>query len=303
MTAIELSGLDGRNPLAYFAALGCLAALHRTHPTSEPKLAWTSSPISRPVLHAEGLDADAVVAAVDEDRKEWHNATALTFKSLPDVKLSVDQQHRYLEACRAADDGGRSAGLAEALFAEGSFAKTGDGKPTDLHFTAGQQKFLVIARTLQADVTRDDLREALLGPWSYQRSLPTFGWDATDDRVYAFEFFNPGKTEKQTVPGADWLGLLGLSAYKVRGAEDQSVPPGMAGSWKRGVFRWGLWASPIGWTTTKTLVNTGFESETPDRLRTQIFRVYSSKVRRSDQGGYGSFSPPSVLAQAGVISR
>jgi len=291
MTEIELRGLDGRNPLAYFAALGCLAALARTQPNSGARLAWTPGPLPRPVLHASGLDPDAVVAALGEDRQAWAESPVLTFDQLEDVKLSAEDQRRYLIACREADDGGRSAGLVTSLIAEHTFAKTGDGKPTDLHFCAGNQHFLAIARKLQDEVTADDLREALFGPWRYERLLPTFGWDMTDDRVYAYGISDPAKTKKYTVPGADWLGFMGLAAYSVIGRGEQGLPPGGSGSWKHGRLQWGLWCIPIGWAAARSLVATGFPIADAARLGPGVFRIFSAQIRRSDQGGYGSFSP------------
>lgn len=298
MTTIELSGLDGRNPLAYFAALGCLAGVTRVRPETAPRLSWGGGPLPRPALDADGLDADDLVAALEADRVAWEGVPVLCFEDSPDVKLNATDQRRYLLACRDADDGGRSAELVTSLIAEGTFAKTGDGKPTDLHFTAGQQKFLVIARQLQAQVGPADMAEALFGPWRYERPLPTFGWDMTDDRVYAYGFSDPAKTKKLTVPGADWLGLLGLAAYPARGLGDQSSPAGASGSWKRGRFRWALWSAPLNWSAAWSLVQTGFDLAALGRIGTGVFRVYEAGIRRSDQGGYGSFAPPAVLADA-----
>lgn len=295
MNTLALDGLDGRNPLAYFAALGCLAAVSRMVPDAAPRLTWRRDPLPRPLLHGSGLNADELIAALDLDREAWGESPALRFEGLPDVKLDGDQQRRYLEACRDAPDGGRSSGLAAALIAEGAYAKKGDGKPTDLHFTAGQQKFLVIARELQREVAPNDLEEAIFGPWRYERSLPTFGWDLSDDRVYAYGFSDPSKTKKYTVPGADWLALVGLSAFPARNAGDQAIPPGGSGTWKHGEFRWGLWTVPLSWDGSRALIRTEFASAQASRLRSSLFRVYSSRIRRSDQGGYGSFSPSSVV--------
>ena len=300
MTSIRLLGLNGRNPLAYFAALGCLSAVTRMRPQAHARLSWSAGAAPTPVLDAKGVDPDDLVTALDEDRHAWEGVPVLAFRDFEDVKLSAEDQRDYLQASRVANDGGRSAGLVTSLIAEGTFAKTGDrrGKPSDLHFTAGNQKFLVIARTLQREATAADVREAVLGPWRYDRRLPTFGWDFTDDRVYAYGFSNPAKTDKFTVPGADWLGLLGLSAYPVCGRGEQASPAGASGSWKRGTFRWGLWAEPLNWDAACSLTQTGYPLADVASLRARVFRVLGAHIRRSDQGGYGSFSPSSVLWDA-----
>lgn len=298
VTEIELTGLDGSNPLGYFAALGCLAGLARLCPDAQPRLGWHNQMLPRPVLYSTGLASDEIVAALDADRQAWADAPALTFDGLPEIKLNAAQQRRYLLACRGAGDGGRSAELASALIAEGTFAKNGGGKPTDLHFCASRQKFLAIARSLQRDVTADLLREAVFGPWEYEHTsdrFATFGWDVSDDRVYAYGFSAPTSTVKQLVPGADWLGLVGLAALPVRGRGEQSLPPGASGSWKKGVFRWGLWSVPLDWAATRALLCTGMPPSRVAGFRTGVFRVYSARIRRTDRSGYGSFSPPRIV--------
>lgn len=292
MSVIELTGIDGRNPIGYFASLGVLLAASRVRPDSQPRLSWMASPIPRPLLDSE-LNVDELIGALETDRQQWKEAVALNFDGLDEVKLTSAQQRGYLRACRAANDGGRSALLAAALVAEGVFAKTGDGKPTDLHFNAGQQKFLVIARSVRDGVGVDDLRECLFGPWAYTRNLPTFGWDVSDDRVYALSVSNPSKDTKLTVPGADWLALVGLSAFPVVRGEGKATPPGASGSWKRGEFAWGIWDAWLDWPSVSALVSLGC-SEPAKSGRVGLFRVMRAAIRRSDQGGYGSFSPSSV---------
>jgi hypothetical protein len=293
---IELTGIDGRNPMGYFAALGVLLAVSRVRSDLVPRLSWTATPIPRPVLHGE-LDIDELIDALELDRQRWQGAVALNFGDLDDVKLSATQQRDYLRACRIADDDGRSSLLASALVAEGAFAKTGDGKPTDLHFSAGQQRFLVIARGLQERVRPDDLREGVVGPWLYAKAFGTFGWDVSDDRVYALSVSNPSSDTKYTVPGADWLALVGLSAFPVVRDEGKATPPGASGSWKRGAFAWGLWSSPLDWASAAAFVSQGCADVTR-ASRVGLFRTMRSAIRRSDQGGYGSFSPSTVVWEA-----
>jgi hypothetical protein len=290
--AIDMSGLDGRNPLAYFAAIGALTAADRVAPQMAVRLSWAAGPIPRPVLH--GITTmDQLVDLLEADRKAWRGSVALDFPGHDDVKFDAATQREYLQQCRSAEDEGRSAALAAALIAEGVFAHTGDGKPTDFHFTAGQQKFLTIARELRDGLQRDDLVEALAGPWRYSREMKTFGWDVSDDRIYALSASNPSKERKLTVPGADWLALLGLVAYPVVRSGQSASPPGVSGTWKRGRFTWSVWDEPLHAASVCALIATGWSDEV--RLaRVGLFRQYSSPIRRSEQGGYGSFGPPSV---------
>lgn len=304
---LTLSGLDGRNPMAYFAAIGVLLAAGRVRPETRPRLAWADEPLPRPLLHT-ALNRDELVGALDEDRRAWAGAPALqgTRKSSDDIKFGLADQREYLFTCRSADDGGRSALLGAALVAEASMAgmKKNEGKPTDLHFTAGRQRFLTIARRLQRDVTSVHLQEALWGPWRYDQRLPTFKWDVTDDRVYALSASEPSSTKKKTVPGADWLALMGLSAFPVIREPGRSAPPCVAGTWKRGLFRWGLWSEPLTDDAVRTLIASQWPTDQVPLFRTGVFRVMTAHIRRrSDSGGCGSFSPASVLWEGPLASE
>jgi len=293
--SVELDGLDGRNPMAYFAAVGTLIVADRMLPNHGTGLSWRRGPIPRPVLHGVA-SLDELTAIIESDRKAWTNAMALTFEGADDVKFDAAAQRRYLRACRGADDGGRSVGLAAALLAEGVFAGKGDGKPTDLHFTAGQQRFLASAREVMRQVSVNDLNECLVGPWKYDRQVKTLGWDVSDDRVYALTIANPAKEVKLTVPGADWLALMGLVAFPVVADGSSSSPAGSTGSWKHGAFTWGVWSEPLGAASVRALLANGW-SESVRRARVGLFQQFQSAIRRSEQGGYGSFGPSSVVWQ------
>ena len=295
-SCLELAGPDGRNPMGYFAAIGALLALARVRPDRQPRLSWTVAPIPRPVLYGFD-DIGEVVTALDEDRRAWSGSPALFFSD--EVKFSAADQRRYLLACRTADDGGRSASLAAAVVAEGAFAGKGDGKPTDLHFTAGQQRFLGIAQKLRDEITPEMLLEALVGPWGYSHpstDFPTFGWDVTDDRVYALSARNPSTDTKYTVPGADWLAFMGLPAWPVVRGGGQALTAGSCGSWKKGSFSWPLWSQPLSRAAVFSLLNAVGTSQQTAHLG--VFRQMRSLIRRADQGGYGSFSPASAIWEA-----
>lgn len=288
MQSIELTGLDGRNPISYFAALGALLAANRMLDGVQPTLTWSTTPIPVPSLMVT-TDQSGLVTLIDEDRRRWEDSPSLA-PNFDDVKFTAEQQRDYLRHCRDADDDGRSAGLASALVAEGAFAGKGDGKPTDLHFTAGRKQFLVIARTLQREVTLDDIQEALFGPPRYDRPLPTLGWDVSDDRVDALSASTRGDLTRMTMPGTDWLALLGLAMFPVVAGDAQARPPGSEREWKRGGFRWPLWDVPLSAAAIRSLIP--HAAEFPDDLdRVGVFQVIHATIRRSDRGGYGSFSP------------
>lgn len=296
-TGIELTGIDGANPLGFLAALGTLGALDRVL-GSEVRMHWTDAVVSRPVISGVSSIRE-IVDAVMSDRDGWIGVAALDWNERVDIKFSADELRRYVAACHDATDDGRSAALAAGLVAEGSYDGNGASKPSDLHFTAGQQKFLVMARELRDHLSVDDVREAVEGPWSFDSKLPSLGWDISDDRVYALGPSDPSKSKKLSVPGAEWLGLIGLVSVPVAQAPSGTSTTGASGTWKRGSWSWSLWNRPANLRAVSALA---FQYRTSDgrsqTLPASTVRSIGTDIRRTEQGGYGSFGPPTVT-QAG----
>lgn len=325
MTQTRLTGLDGSNPLGYLAALGCLLVADRM--IGSVRLSWTSGLEAVATLHGAALDE--LVHAVMDDRDLWKESPALghlqggvvddvkfageiyvqdiphsacSTQNVDDVKVAGEIHVRnYLKACAAARDAGRSLALAQALVCEFAVDNEGNAKPTDLHFTAGQQRFLRMARELRDGLQPDDIRLALTGPWKKRSTLPSFKWDVADDRVYALTGRNPAGEKKLTEPGAEWLALQGLAAYGVqRSATNRVAVPGASGSWKRGKWTWPLWTPALSVAAAFALVNRG-DVVGPNRAPDAqlgllgVSRILSATVLRTEQGGYGSFRPSVVL--------
>ncbi len=91
----------------------------------------------------------------------------------------------------------------------------GNTKPTAFHFTAGQQTFLDMVDELRTGITAAHLREALDGPWLNRSQLPSLTWDSSVARLYALRAGNPSKEKRGSVPGANWLAVIGLSYFPV----------------------------------------------------------------------------------------
>jgi hypothetical protein len=190
----------------------------------------------------------------------------------------------------------RSLDLVACFATETAVDNNGNTKPTALHFTSGNQTFLSMVDKLRHGVTQEDLVEALYGPWTYQRPLPVLNWDATDTRDYALRASDPSK-EKLGVPGADWLAFRGLRFFRVAPIKEDIHTTGCFGSWKQGRFCWCLWTVPLERETVQTLVQLAdlADLEEKNRRARGIGVVFQSQIGRSDQGGYGSFSPASVV--------
>lgn len=299
--AVELPALDGANPLAVLAALGLVAIGDRMVGAGQWRLGWVRAAVATPKLFGP-RGADQVVDVVAADLGRWRDVPVLD-PSVDDVKFDEVRLRSFVEACAHADDGGRSAELCAALVAEGSGDNSGQSKPTDLHFTAGQQKFLAMARQLREGLEPADVAEALFDTWGYARALPSLKWDVTDDRVYALSASDPSREKKLTVPGAEWLALQGLTALPVFAAGRRTATTACGGQWKRGCLTWPLWSQPVGRRVSMTLlahVGRGDSERCDGTYRDAldqwgVFRVLRCGIRRSEQGGYGSFSPPSVV--------
>ena len=235
-----LRGLPGDNPLGFLAALGVQVALddqgvrHRLH--------WTDDPIPRPVV-SPALDFRDVANAALAVASAWLDGPAIDKAIEPKLKLRRPHIRGYLRRGRAA---GRSGALAFCLLAEDSLDNGENAKPSDLYFTAGQQKFVSMARTILAEVTVCELVEDIGSAWRYRSRRDSLMWDSTDDRLHAHSAADPTSSQnpKLTNPGAEALAVLGLSRYPCFASPRGTLTQGCSGGWKRGEFAWPLWTGP-----------------------------------------------------------
>lgn len=313
MLEVELPALRGHNPLGLFAALGVLDVVTHALPDRPITLRWTEG--LEPFAVLTGLDSlDQVIELCDRDRERWALSPVLAWgpkgRALDDLKPSLPDLRQWIEAAAqtfwaSGDD--RDIALLTGLVAEGAAAGKGDAKPTHFHFTAGQQKFLAMVRVLQRDVTPAHLREAMAGPWEYASTLPVLGWDARGERIWALRGTKPSGDKKRGVPGADWLAFLGLRYFPValhtdRTGRLQLVTTGCDVGWKRGAFRWPLWSVPVSSPVVAALLADSRVVAMPpaQQRRLGVFEVIQAGIRRSDQGGYGSFGPPARVGAIGA---
>lgn len=293
---LQLPALDGANPLGFLAALGLLTVGDRMVGAGAWRLSWRKRVVATPVLHGVS-SLDAVISAVLADRDQWRTANALEHPG-DDVKMSQADLRRYISSCVAENDGNRSIVLISALVAEGPVESKGGSKPSELHFTTGNQKFLEMARQIRDGVSESHLAEALETGWRYQSSLPSLRWDLSIDRPYALSATNPAHAAPLTNPGAEWLALLGLVTFPVFSAGTKLQTTSCEGDWNERKFHWPIWEKPLSHRAAASLIGATHPTKT-DRLEDwSVFRLHESLIRRASGSPYGNFAPPKPIWEA-----
>ena len=162
-----------------------------------------------------------------------------------------------------------------------------------------------MARTILREVVNEDVVSGLVGPWPYESKSPSLGWDVTDDRVYALRAMDPSDAgeKKLTNPGVEALALLGLSRYPVFAGQVRTETQGCSGTWKSGSYSWPVWGRPASPRAVKSLLAHAYSHPAVSN-RDRWYRgwgvttILLSPIRRTDQGGYGTFGPPEVVWRA-----
>jgi hypothetical protein len=240
---LELSGLDGSNPVGFLAALGVSRLLSTSEVKTPPLLSWTRG--LRPMLHTADLREPAeltscLIAGLRTIVKEG-------VADLGDViKVEAEQFRKFVT------DGYQELSERRLLFAAayGSDGVLDDGKivPSQLSFSNGQGGKLLLRdfKKLVHFTNTERLRSALFEPWRYDDwDQPTFRWDPTDFRLSAHMAIQAQDAEKRSVGAANALAFVGLSFLV-------SVP--MGGELQTAAFRkisgqlqltWPLWDAPL----------------------------------------------------------
>lgn len=315
--SVLLPGLDASNPLGYLASLGLLQVLCDSESALEPhtrwRLSWHDEGRWLAVVHGVA-DIEFLVRRLHADVASWRDELALqlaydeegarvsasTDKATFDLKPKPDTFRAFTDevAGDCAPDRLRSARLVAAYGSELISDNNGNLKPTALHFTAGQQTFLGMVRTLQQGLTANDFREALLGPWQNVSKLPSLSWNASAPRVYAYRADNPSGEKRGSVPAADWLAFIGLRFFPVASKRSRLLTTCVEGGWKDSRLRWPIWTPALTVNAIRSLLTWRGLRDAAVQERgaaAGIAAIYESRILRSDQGGYGSFSPASVL--------
>jgi hypothetical protein len=311
MPELLLPGLEAHNPLGYLAALGLLRVLDLDATATRraaPRLGFVDrgiwiarldTPCSRDditqiVLRhaaAQGDNPALQLAYTDDGKLVRGDAPGATRDLKPPPSVA---RELLVQAAQAAPD---VVALAAAWFSELVQGNNGNTKPTAFHFTAGQQVFLDMVEQLRVGITAEHLREAFDGPWLNTSPLPSLSWDSSVTRLYALRASNPSGEKRGSVPGANWLAVLGLACFPVAAQAGRLVTTAITGGWKDASFEWPVWTPLASACTVASLLRLRSSRMTArERVAYGITSVFRSRILRSDPGGSGSFTPAAVVA-------
>jgi hypothetical protein len=299
MNHLELPGLRGQNTLGFLAALGVLVLANEAG--LNPKLSWTDD-INQSAIIVSGANFEELGTLLLHQLEVVATGVLLTGeigRKQTDVKLFPNNARD--SDLRKWTDELRVSGtrlerrLLGALVAEGAVDGKGAAKPSHLHFAAGQQQFLDIARDVLAAVKADPTRlaEALLGPWRSDADVKNFSWASGTERIFAVRGFKPSSEKRLGIPGADALAFVGLSMLPVMEASGSLRTTGCDRGWKSSAFSWSLWNEPLSTRVVQSILVMP-HSKGADAKQRGITDVLRSPIRRTDQGGYGSFGAPQM---------
>jgi hypothetical protein len=263
---IELTGLDGSNPLAFLAALGVLRLLTSYSNAANVRLAWNRE--LRPMVH---LDASSSSSIADVLLGGLRVAVDEGVASLGEIIGVPVEQYRDFCNGKSVDIYQRS-GISKLMFAA-AFASDavvdsakGTVTPTALSFSNKQGGKLLLKdfRTLASQATSERIHAALFDRWCYSDTgFPTFRWDPLDMRTGAHMATSPTDTETTCVMAANAVAFMGLSYLPTAPSKNSlstTAVHRLDGEWH---LTWPIWRTPLISDVVASLLQ---RSEWPDEL-------------------------------------
>jgi hypothetical protein len=294
----ELSGIDGRNPCGFLAALGTLRLLSDSADVERVQMGWERVETGefRPVLEMpEGGSSDDVVRLVLESHLRRDLDTELGWAS--DVmKLACEEVRALLEpALRGADR--RAIETIGACVIDVPRRQRGRPHPDRLTpYTplrviprVGRARFVSTALAVSRSVTAEaPIHTALFGPWKYVKAN-SLRWDPgarVPLRAYSAEA--PTNFGPLGVPGAIMLAVAALCYFPLTFASGGALCAGFNGR-RANTLRWPLWSQPLDEGAVRAILTVPaiHASELDAQLLNRygiIARVSAKRKRLGDDG-------------------
>ncbi len=302
---IVLSGLIGSNPLGALAAFGLLRVCTETPELNHARLSWRAEDdwiavLTLPCSHkAESLMAP--LAAFLMRRKfdvfNWSPDVRVQPQEYKERLIQQGEKARYCERL----DADYYVAYASEMATDGS---KGLVKPSALHMTSGQQRFLKSIYELGESLRNNSeaaIREALFGPWLYRDHFHSLGWDPMTERMYALRHRAPTSEAPLCVRAAVWFAVESLPLFPTAIVHGKLVTTGFAKQDGEVRFVWPIWTEPISLDSLKTLVATselgGVQEAWRSLGRRGVTAVYGS-VRSEFGQGYAILRPATLVWSA-----
>lgn len=164
---------------------------------------------------------------------------------------------------------------------------------------AGHQHFLEFMNILAKETSKEQVHEALFGPWRYRDPSPIMRWDAEDDRRYSLRWDEPSKDPVRTVRGANLLAIAALPLFPtVPVSSSELGTTAFKGTGSRDTFvTWPIWSEGLSLDATRSVL--GLQALQDDNVTAisvaplGIDAVYRSQ--RITLGKYRNFTPAQSL--------
>ena len=298
---LELSGLDGANPLGFLAALGTFALTTEIAPGAS--MAWRSTASGwRPALLGVEWTEDECVAAL-------HTAIQAASMDAFDIDNKLPFKAKALKtalqdhAKTAAPTRRRAIDFLGAFGCEIHTEKNGDFRGTHLRMVrsgdSAGQGLPVYVKAMRDKLTPRHLQRTLFAPWDYQDEGFSLRWDPLEDQRYALRWRNPSKSGLQDGPGtmlgANYLAAEAMRLYPTQPQANQTDTTGFHRNDRRQVhFSWPLWETPIGLDVCASLLAQADWHKTsipaPKLQAMGVATVYRSQRIQQNQY-YSNFTP------------
>jgi CRISPR-associated endonuclease/helicase Cas3 len=240
---VELSAIDGANPLGFLAAVGAHRLAQLSRRSGVVRLAWVRAGASwRPLLTGPASGEELLD---DLESAPWAKSAQLLEQIGPDLTVGRDAFRAF--AAAASSDGG----LAAFAAAFGSDACVEDRvdriQRTLFCFItgSGHQHFIGTIASLAQRVTRAHLQQALFGPWRREPGN-SMRWDPGDVAEYALLAADPGPEGASAVWAANRLAVEALPLFPTAPTHSRLLTTGFTVISARREFTWPIWSAPIG---------------------------------------------------------
>lgn len=290
MSRIVLTGVSGANPLGFMASVGLLRVLSEEFPRA--RLGFLDDGSFHPFIEGVDAELDGIVAA---DAKSAAGSRLWKLEC-EDLKPAPDEFAAFMRLSVAQWIKGRPEGAdyAAAFASSVNQDNNGNTKPTEFHFTAGQQLFLRTLEKIRALVTQEWAQGSLIDGGA-TRSGPNLRWDPGADRSYALMAGDP--TVSGTVVDAplEWLAFRSLPWFPTCPGPRWLMTSAVQRIAGKATFLWPLWSVAAPPAAVRSLVVLDWDDEAVvERNRSRgVWGVCSSQIKRANKG-YGNFGPASV---------